>query len=72
VTEPKPKRRHPNVAEKRALKAASVHRFVQQYTRRAHKGFDPNDRNYGRGVEKAVKRMKPEELDELLRDDGEG
>jgi len=69
VAEPKPKRRHPNAAEKRALQAGATHRFVRQYGRKAQKGKEPNDRKYDRKVELTLKRMKPEQLDELLRDD---
>jgi hypothetical protein len=61
-------RKRPNAEEKRALKSASVRTFVQQYERKAHKGHDPNDRRYNRDTEKSVKRMKPDELDRLLRD----
>jgi hypothetical protein len=64
-------RRRPNLDEKRALKAGSVRTFVQQYERKAHRGYDPNDRRYSRDTEKSVKRMKPDELDRLLRDDEE-
>jgi ribosomal protein S18 len=51
------------------LVAASVRRFVNQYGRKAQKGIEPNDRRYDRKVERAVKRMKPDQLDKLLRDD---
>jgi hypothetical protein len=71
LTEAKPKRRRPNVAQKRTLKAAALKTFVQQYGRKAQKNLDPNDRHYNRSVERAVKQMKPEELDRLLRDDEE-
>jgi hypothetical protein len=64
-------RKRLNAAEKRALAAGRVGRFVQQYGRKAHNGHDPNDRSYDRKVERAVKRMKPSKLDELLRDDEE-
>ena len=64
-------RKRLNADEKRALKAASVRTFVQQYERKAHKGHDPNDRRYDRDTEKSVKRLKPDELDRLLRDDEE-
>jgi hypothetical protein len=64
-------RKRLNAAEKRALAAARVGYFVQQYGRKAHKGNDPNDRSYDRKVERAVKRMKPGKLDELLWDDEE-
>lgn len=33
--------------------------------------MDPNDRRYSRKVEQALKRLSPEELDELLRGDGD-
>jgi hypothetical protein len=67
----KPKRRHLNAEQKRALKAAAVSRFVQQYGRKAQRGAEPNDRRYSRDVEKALKQLKPEELDSLMRDDEE-
>jgi hypothetical protein len=62
------KRKRLNAEEKRALKAASLQRFVQEYGRKAQKGVEPNDRRYERETEKMVKRMKPDELDRLLRD----
>ena len=60
--------RKPKVPRK-DREAATLGRFVQQYERKAQKGVEPNDRRYDRKVEKAVKRMKPEKLDALLRDD---
>jgi len=62
-------RKRLNGDEKRALKAASVKSFVQQYERKAQKSEDPNDRRYNRDAEKSIKRMRPDELDRLLRDD---
>jgi hypothetical protein len=64
-------RRRLNADEKRALKAASVRKFVQQYQRKAQRGVEPNDRRYNRDTEQSVKRMMPDELDRLLRDDEE-
>jgi hypothetical protein len=64
-----PARRRPNAAERRALAAAELRTFVVKYGRKAQKGVEPNDRRYDEDVEKAVKRMKPEKLDKLLRDD---
>jgi hypothetical protein len=62
-------RKRLNADKKRALKTASVRKFVQQYERKAGRGgMDPNDRRYSRDIEKSVKRMKPDELDRLLRD----
>jgi ribosomal protein S18 len=60
--------RKPKVPRKER-EAAAVRRFVKQYGRKAQKGIEPNDRRYDRKIEKAVKRMKPEALDALLRDD---
>lgn len=55
--------------EKQARKAGEVARFVQQYARKARSGLDSNDRGYDRGIEARIKRMSPEELDRLLRED---
>ena len=44
--------------------------FAKQYARKRSKnGCDPNDRNYDRKLEEKIKRMKPEELVEILNDD---
>ena len=40
--------------------------FAKQYARKKQKGHDPNDRGYDREVEKKIRHMKPEDLDELL------
>jgi hypothetical protein len=66
-----PKRRRLNADQKRALKAATVRIFVQKYGRKAQRGIEPNDRRYDREVEQSLRRMKPDELDSLLRDDEE-
>ena len=52
--------------------AAQIDTFVQQYRRpkRPGKG-EPNDRQYDRQVEEAVKRMDPQELDALLQGDAD-
>jgi hypothetical protein len=46
--------------------AAELGRFVQQYARKAHKHWDPNDRNYDRKLEEKMKRLSPEDLSDLL------
>lgn len=33
------------------------------------KGIDPNDRSYDRKLEAAIKKMPPEDLDRLMRED---
>ena len=44
--------------------------FLKQYARKKSKnGFDPNDRCYNRKFEEKLKRMKPEEIQELIDDD---
>ncbi len=58
-----------NLDQKRALKAADLRLFVQQYARPAQKGSESNDRRYSLEIEQAARRMKPMELDRLLRDD---
>lgn len=44
----------------------AVGAFIQQYARKADPNIDPNDRRYSREVEGKVRRMRPEQLDELL------
>ena len=46
--------------------AAEIGAFKRQYQRKAHAGHDPNDRSYDRKLEAKLKRMRPEDLDELL------
>jgi hypothetical protein len=67
----KPKRRHLNADQKRELKAAAVSVFMQRYGRKAQRGVEPNDRRYNRDLERALKQLKSEVLDSLLRDDEE-
>jgi hypothetical protein len=67
----KPPRKRVSADEKQALKAAAVQLFARKYGRKAQKGVEPNDRRYDRKMEQAVKRLKPETLDELLRGDEE-
>jgi hypothetical protein len=45
---------------------AKIGAFIQQYARKAQRGQEPNDRGYSRAIEAKLKRMRPEELDELL------
>ncbi|MEU1359753.1 hypothetical protein ABZ356_07915 [Micromonospora zamorensis] len=45
--------------------------FLKQYGRssRSRNGMDPNDRKYSRKLETQIKRLRPEDLDCLMRDD---
>ena len=46
--------------------AEKLGKFVQEYGRKAQKGWDPNDRNYDRKIEEKMKRLPPDQLSELL------
>jgi hypothetical protein len=56
---------------KRDRLAGELGCFVQKYARRSHAGHDPNDRRYDRKVEKAMRRLRSDELSELLSGDGD-
>ncbi|WP_406058559.1 hypothetical protein [Micromonospora sp. NBC_00860] len=45
--------------------------FLKQYARssRSRNGMNPNDRQYSRKLETQIKRLRPEDLDCLMRDD---
>jgi len=45
---------------------AEIGTFLKKYARKAHAGYDPNDRSYSRKIEGSVKRMRPEDLDALI------
>ena len=51
------------------MRAADLQLFAQQYARPAPRGKEPNDRRYRRDIERVAKRMPPDELDSLLRDE---
>ena len=69
ASDEKPKRRHLNLAEKRALSSADAATFAKSYARKAQKRREPNDRGYSRELERKLKRLRPEDLDRLLRED---
>jgi hypothetical protein len=46
--------------------AAQLSSFVKQYGRKAQRGEEPNDRQYSREAEQAMKRLPPEELSAVL------
>ena len=45
--------------------------FLRQYARKRNPAVDPNDRHYDRGLEREIKRMKPDDLDRLMRDNAD-
>ncbi|MHB1206089.1 MAG: hypothetical protein ACYCZX_11000 [Rhodospirillaceae bacterium] len=65
---PKPKRKRLNAKDRRALKAAGVQLFIRATGRKKRPGLDPNDRHIRRKDTLATRRMKPEKLDQLIRD----
>ena len=48
---------------------AEVLEFARQYARKRPRRGEPNDRQYKRRTEAWVKRLPPEQLDELLHGD---
>ncbi len=50
---------------------AEIGAFIKRYKRKAYAGNDPNNRSYDREIEKKIKSMSPEELDEIMRGDDE-
>lgn len=54
---------------KRARLAGELGCFAQKYARKAHAGHNPNNRRYDKGAEKAMRRLRPEDLSALLSGD---
>ncbi|WP_322034202.1 hypothetical protein [Paraburkholderia sp. J76] len=58
--------------QKRTRLAGELRCFVQKYARKARAGgLDPNDRKYDHKIERAMRRLRPDELSELLSGDSE-
>jgi len=54
---------------------AKVAAFLRKYGRKGQRRREPNDRRFDRQIQPMIRRMKPEELDRLMRgsaDRGEG
>lgn len=58
-------------SEKRLRLAAATARYLRQIGRRAQKGEGANDRTFDRKLGEKLKRMRPEDVDTLLRDGGD-
>ncbi|MHA3794895.1 hypothetical protein [Sphingomonas sp. YL-JM2C] len=56
--------------KKRRLTEAAAH-YLRQIGRKAQKGVEPNDRGYDHKLDEKLKRMRPEDVDALFRDEGE-
>jgi hypothetical protein len=58
----------PTRADRRSEQTAALRLFVQQYGRpKGRSGLDPNDRQYDQALQRRIRRMRPTELDALLR-----
>jgi len=62
------KRKRLNVSDRRARKAAAWQLFVKQIGRKAQRGVEPNDRKHSVGMDRSLRRMRPEDFDRLARD----
>ncbi|MDR5749787.1 MULTISPECIES: hypothetical protein [unclassified Caballeronia] len=51
--------------------AGELQCFVQRYGRKTQKQGDPSDRRYDKKIEKAMQRMQPADLSELLTGDND-
>jgi hypothetical protein len=49
--------------------ANDLDKLIREYGRKARRGYDPNDRTIDRKLLERIGRMKPEELDALMRDE---
>lgn len=65
---PKPRRRL-NAAQKRALKTARLAIFLKEVGRKAQKGVEPNDRRDSYDLGDKIRKISPEQMDQLMRED---
>ncbi len=63
------KKRKINRSERKNLLAENMSLFLKQYGRKAQKHKEPNDRSYSRKLQKSVKKMKADQLYNILRGD---
>lgn len=64
-----PKDKKLNAADRQQLRAAEIQLFIKATGRKKRdNGGDPNDRRVDPRTTKAVRHMRPEQFDELLRD----
>ncbi|GAB7553167.1 hypothetical protein NRB_26730 [Novosphingobium sp. 11B] len=55
--------------EKKQRLAAATARYLKQIGRQAQKGLEPNDRGFDHKLDAKLKRMRPEDVDALFRDE---
>lgn len=54
------------MARPKKISENDVGQFIKAYGRKSQPGQEPNDRDYSRRIEQAIKRLPPEQLDQLL------
>jgi len=54
--------------KKQRLMEATAH-YLRQIGRKAQKGVEPNDRGFDRKLDERLKRMRPEDVDALFREE---
>jgi hypothetical protein len=62
------KRKRLNAKEKRERKAAGWQLFVKHVGRKAQRGCEPNDRKHSKEADIALRRIRAEDFDRLVRD----
>jgi hypothetical protein len=61
------KRKRLNSDQKRERKAAAWQIFVKRIGRKAQRGVEPNDRKHSKKMARSLRRMRPEDFDQLVR-----
>jgi hypothetical protein len=57
-----------NANARRQMRATELQEFARAIGRKTQKGAEPNDRRVDRRTTDAVRHMRPEDFDRLLRD----
>jgi hypothetical protein len=60
-----------DVSKRRTWLRQHLPAFLREYARTSRREGDPNDRQYDRKLEQEIKRMDPQDLDAMLRDEDE-
>jgi hypothetical protein len=62
-----PKRKRLDRKAKRDRTAESWQLFVKLIGRKAQRGVEPNDRKHSKQMDRRLRRMRPEDFDQLIR-----
>ena len=63
------RRRRLNATQKRALKTAELAVYLKQAGRKAQRGVEPNDRSDSYELRNKIRKIAPEQMDLLMRED---